>query len=746
MILKLNQLQDKSIDTTTKSIKMRLSDNSNALIFKMFINSRYANPIGSIVREITSNCYDSHIEAGVKSPVLIKKSYDAESGHYNISFIDYGVGLSPDRVENIYGVLFESTKNNDNTQIGGYGIGSKTPLAYKRKVGYGTNEYDNSFFVVTNHNGTKYYYCIYEGLETPEINLMHTESTDEINGTEVIIPVIKSDISRFESEIVKQLYYFDNLVFEGFEDNYEITNDYNILNSDNFLFRGNGVSPYVHVCLGKVPYKIDYDILGFDSRDFQIPVALKFGIGDLTIIDSRENLDYSETTINLLKKRLKDLKTEFVELLSKQCDGIIGLEDYFRSLANKHLLRLTPTRDINLSFMSSDIEDVKYRNFKYNDFKHIPEDTNLFGLLFNSVLIGEKETRSEMRNRRGFNKTYANISAFKNLYYIDEPYKRNNIKIAYMKTLNTRSYIIRKNEFVNDVMVEKLFKNPLFKREDIQELEDEYWEIIKSYAKDYSSLEVPESFILEKKKRKGRVNIEGEIVGNIITEYNYSNNTKIAIADLVKFNGTIFYGTKDDADKLRRGVRIIGGIMDIPVINDYSRGFVPTKSAKDNNNGKHSLMFIYLAKNNLKYINACRKAIHINDFDAKFLYRYMDRISNIYSNNRLHNKVTDINEYILNHTFKNTFKSVADDINLCLKIKATYEKSNNTYISRYFDEKLFKDNKFYEQSIDSVNRVKEVNEYFNKFYAYIKIPYYPETNNKFYDFLKLISVDCDLLK
>lgn len=99
MILILNNLQDKKVESTTTGIEMKLSDSSDALIFQMFINNKYSNPIGSVVREITSNCFDSHVEAGVSSPVLIKKSFDEESNNYRISFVDFGMGLSPDRIK-----------------------------------------------------------------------------------------------------------------------------------------------------------------------------------------------------------------------------------------------------------------------------------------------------------------------------------------------------------------------------------------------------------------------------------------------------------------------------------------------------------------------------------------------------------------------------------------------------------------------------------------------------------------------
>jgi hypothetical protein len=611
MILNLNKLQDKSIESTTTGIEMKLSDSSDALIFQMFINNKYSNPIGSVVREITSNCFDSHVEAGVNSPVLIKKSFDEESNTYRISFVDFGMGLSPDRIKKIYGVLFESTKRDDNSQIGGFGIGSKTPLAYKRRIGYGSSEYDNSFFVVTNYNGTKYYYCIYESNFKPVINPLYEEPTDEINGTEVIVPVLKSDIDRFETEIIKQLYYFENIVFEGFT-NTKINNDYTILNADNFLFRGWEVSRYAHVCLGRVAYKIDYSVLDLNESEYQFPVAIKFNIGDLSVNDSREQLDYSEATINLLKKKLKELKQEFVDLLSKQCDNIITLEDYFNSVKNKMVLNLTPTQTIDMNFMSNNVT-VKYKNFKYNQFEHFPNDETLFGLFFNSTIMGARETRYDVRNRRGFNRNYESIKSFTSLYYLEGEYKRNNLKLSYLKSINNRYYLIRKNEVFNDNAIQKLFKNPLYTIDDVRDIMDEYWEIIKKNAKDFDAVEVPEDFKLERKRRKA---IEGEIVVNIVSDSNNINSERVKIAHLADFNGTIFYGVKEDAHLLQKAANIMENVLNKHVINNYNNGFV-TSYKMNNNNPKNRLLFAYVAKNNIKYFDNCKKAIKIEYFNVK---------------------------------------------------------------------------------------------------------------------------------
>jgi hypothetical protein len=334
MKINVEKLGEQAIESTIGSKKMRLSENATSMVFQLFTKNVYSNPIGTVVREITSNCFDSHIEAGVNKPVIIRYSVDNETNSKYISFIDFGVGMSPDRIENIYGVYFESTKRVDNTQIGGFGIGGKTPLAYKRSTGHGEGEYDNSFYVVTVFNGTKYYYCIYEGAESPVISLLHSEGTKESNGTEIRIPVLSSDIQKFKNEMIRQLYYFENIIFEGFEevwgeDTQKRMNEYQIIRGDSFLYRGKEYSGYIHVCHGRVAYPLDYSALGLNEYDYQLPVAIRLEVGDINVTVSREAIDYSESTIKMLKTKLEEVKAEIITLLSNQYDKTKTLKEYF---------------------------------------------------------------------------------------------------------------------------------------------------------------------------------------------------------------------------------------------------------------------------------------------------------------------------------------------------------------------------------------------------------------------------------
>ena len=246
MELNLKQLNPQEITSTTGTKKMRMAEDMQAIVFQMFTKNIYQNPIGTIVREITSNCKDSHTEAKVNSPIVIRKSFDKVTNTHYISFIDYGVGISPERMENVYGTYFKSTKRVDNTQIGGFGIGGKTPLAYRRSTGFGEGEYDNSYSIITIYNGIKYEYLVYEGPESPEYSDPIMSETTEHNGTEVRVTVLEKDINTFKREMVKQLYYFEDIIFEGLveDETYKsgteeiLTNEYQIIKAKTFFFRG----------------------------------------------------------------------------------------------------------------------------------------------------------------------------------------------------------------------------------------------------------------------------------------------------------------------------------------------------------------------------------------------------------------------------------------------------------------------------------------------------------------------------
>ena len=101
---------------------------ANGKAFKALTDNLYQNKIGSIVREISANAIDAQNQAGngeIPFQIHLPDTFEPW-----FSVRDFGIGLSPEIMENVFLTLFESTKDQSNDSIGAFGLGSKTPLAY----------------------------------------------------------------------------------------------------------------------------------------------------------------------------------------------------------------------------------------------------------------------------------------------------------------------------------------------------------------------------------------------------------------------------------------------------------------------------------------------------------------------------------------------------------------------------------------------------------------------------------------
>lgn len=708
MKIDFKTFSDNEVVSTTKENKITLSEDSQSMFFQMFTKNIYSNPIGSVVREITSNCFDSHIEAGINAPVLIKKSFDEQTNTHYISFIDYGVGMSPARIDEVYSVMFKSTKRDDNTQIGGFGLGSKAPLAYKRFATQG--EYDNSFYVITVYNGVKYYYCIYEGNESPMISLLHSESTADKNGTEVKIPVKVTDISKFTSEMIKQLYYFENVVFEGFDEKL-ISNEYQIVRGKNFLYRGKEYSNVIHVCLGRVAYPIDYGVLGLYADNYRIPVAIKLDIGDVNVTASRESLDYSEQTIKTLKKRIADVKAELIEMVTKQCDDIVTIKDYLKYESEFGFFRFNDKSKIDISSFIKKSEIV-LTNFKYQHL-HIPEESRLFKFFFQSRNFGRRVGKAHKLNFHGY---YNQIITKKNLIYVEDTFKRKVSKQSYLKNLHTAYHVIEKRDIlsantineINSVFGLKINsvytehdKQPLAIIETMVEMQNEYFELITEHCENYDKLEIPADFKINTYSINSKSDENLSINVRIVDGYNKRNT--IELNTLNKHNGTIFYGTENDSQALYAAYRAYRDYFDskylIRYYNEHSGNFGDKKGG---------IIFLQLSKQNVKYMDGCKNAFHVNEFSDKMLSRKKDYIIKLLINNYVANRYKDLS---------NLFKS-----NELVKINSTwgnmvimlneYVKSISVDDDRYVNDNTKAILKL--PNIDELFEIKRFNIMFNK--------------------------------
>jgi len=173
--------------------------------FKILIDGLYSNKIKAVIRELWTNAYDSHSDAGnLDQPFNCTLPSQLEP-HFSVR--DFGVSMTHDTIMNLYTQLFNSTKTESNSVVGEKGLGSKSPFAYT-----------DSFSVISYLDGVKRSYTAYiaeKGI--PFIALMAEEETDEPNGLEVSFPVETKDIQSFLSTAEEVAKGFDvKPIIKGF--------------------------------------------------------------------------------------------------------------------------------------------------------------------------------------------------------------------------------------------------------------------------------------------------------------------------------------------------------------------------------------------------------------------------------------------------------------------------------------------------------------------------------------------------
>jgi hypothetical protein len=306
------------------------------VVTKLLRSSIYSDPIGTIVREYTSNCLDAHAEAGIED-VPVEVSITASTrdilveANYTISFQDYGIGISPDRIANIFCNYGASTKRESNDYIGGFGIGAKSMFAYT-----------NTFFVRTVHNGVEYLYnCLLDENDDSTIELVYSTETTERSGTKVFASILSdNDVQAFKRAIGKQLLFVQNKVRFSFldlnseESSNELFGQIQVVKTTplyHIIHVKQDVHAFSNLCaVGDIAYSFPHSdyfqsiVTQYNAQTHHI--VPRFKIGELQVTASRENiyLDPNGKTIRFIEQRF----TEIRETVLNDIKRIISTVDY----------------------------------------------------------------------------------------------------------------------------------------------------------------------------------------------------------------------------------------------------------------------------------------------------------------------------------------------------------------------------------------------------------------------------------
>ena len=287
-----------------KTIDFGISN--SAEFFDILSRTLYTDQILAVVREVLCNAWDAHIAAGcTDKPIQIK----LDEEFFEVR--DFGPGIHHNEIGPIYGVYGASTKKNDGTQTGGFGLGCKAPFAYT-----------DHFEVISHHNGTKTIYNMSKSNAVaagkPGIIPLAALPTTE-SGLRVKMPIQRKDNCRFKTLIErivangemnaeldgKKLY---TIPFSTFKDGYLITNRQVVEDERGktlFVRYGNVIYPFAS-CEGIADlyrnthgYLSNLSIMGAKKLILQAPP------NSISVTPSRESLSMQDHTISTLRKLLE---------------------------------------------------------------------------------------------------------------------------------------------------------------------------------------------------------------------------------------------------------------------------------------------------------------------------------------------------------------------------------------------------------------------------------------------------------
>lgn len=313
---------DKKVKSNTEFKAATISENTGA-IFSILTESVYSMPRLAGVREIISNALDATVRAKSDRPILVTPP---NSINPTFSVRDYGRGLSHEEIYTLYTSLGSSSKKEIENEIGFFGIGALSPLAYVE-----------SFNVTSFRDGEASIYSIFMGpTGIPQVAHINTSKVDGPNGLLVSYNIKRQDINPFINDIYSVLKYIEKSKYKYcnevsyYKD--DIKNDKQLALSfnDNIFIRSkswNTTNGNILV-MGGVAYEYDPSYLNkpiFNNHS----IVIEAPIGAVSVQASREKLKLNAKTNAYIKSVVEFIYENIEKEVQKQVDEAA---DYWTAL------------------------------------------------------------------------------------------------------------------------------------------------------------------------------------------------------------------------------------------------------------------------------------------------------------------------------------------------------------------------------------------------------------------------------
>ena len=365
--MKLPQAEN-TIERSNSFEESSYSIKASPKVFNILSDTLYSNKVLAVVRELSTNALDSHIENGnPDEPFLINIPTVANP---TFSVRDYGTGLSSKDCMKLYTTYFESSRDDSNDAVGCMGLGSKSPFAYA-----------DSFTVESFYYGVHYIFNAYKDENGyPKLALMSENKTDERNGMRISLAVEADDFWRFRDESERLFRHWNTVpTFTGSDVEIE---------KQEVLFKGNGWrvlkgTGKAHCVMGNIRYPLDASSCGveYDHKYRAIflraNIEIDFNIGDVSVTPSREALAYDTATIDKVLAKMGYVLLDYVECIEKQfddCDNIWDARALFTAMNDQKshtLYQLTK---------SVSLEDLLFNDEKLFENERLEVELDIEGL------------------------------------------------------------------------------------------------------------------------------------------------------------------------------------------------------------------------------------------------------------------------------------------------------------------------------------------------------------------------------
>lgn len=338
----------------------------NGAAFAILSDAIYQHKLAAIVRELSCNAYDSHVEAGKADvPFTIALPNHLSS---NLIISDEGVGLDDIGVRKVFASYFNSTKTDSNDVTGGMGIGAKSVFSYS-----------NSFTIVARKDGVERVYNAFIGeAGVPQVQIVSHEDTEEKNGVSIYVPIKEQDYSLVESEtsvIASMFKTIPNVTGKtGFklhrEDVYaqiEKTGYAKIPRfSSSKLYSANRHYALMGNVIYPIPPTVIIEVDGFINAliNSNEAIVIPFNVGDLTPAASRETLSLNEKTNKVVVDKFKAAVAKAKSNIQEELKNFDHPVPAYRYLIS----RVTAQFASGFKFKGKDFSRVVSRKFKLHNF------------------------------------------------------------------------------------------------------------------------------------------------------------------------------------------------------------------------------------------------------------------------------------------------------------------------------------------------------------------------------------------